>query len=271
MASTTLFRDTNKAARLPMHGTLPSAANQLFPKGAMVQRDTAGRAVNPATADTSGLPVHGVSAATYDNRTGSEAGGGAGDLDVELEYGVFGFDISGTAPIPGDVVYCVDNQTVSLDDLSGQRGIAGLVSEVRAVNGTNQAFVLLSPDGAALAADKQGFLPVTVGMAPAWVDGVSNGFDPVTFAWSFNPTIDDEPFVASVALPDDLDTSKDVFVEIRAAISSVATDDDVTMLCAARINGGADIAPTNAAILAVPCGQQIVVLKHSRRQQPRYS
>jgi hypothetical protein len=107
---------------------MPCAANQLIPKGTMVSRDASSRAVSPSTADASGFAVHGVAAATYDNRTGSENGGAAGAIDIELDYGVHGFAYSGS-PKPGDLMYAVDNQTIS--PTASSRGLAGSCTEVR--------------------------------------------------------------------------------------------------------------------------------------------
>lgn len=134
----------------PARGTVPSAADQLFYKNTLVSRDANGRAVVPADGD--GLQALGVAQATFDNRTGSEAGGTDDDLDIELQYGVFGFDIESTNPLPGDLVYVVDNQTVSVANSggSGLRGVCGYVSEVREVNGVSQAFVLVAPHIAAI-------------------------------------------------------------------------------------------------------------------------
>lgn len=137
----------------PARGTVPSAANQLFLKNTIVCRDDSGNAVVPV--DGQGFRALGVSQHTYDNRTGSEAGGDAGDLDVELQFGVFGFDIEDGSddPLPGQLVYVVDNQTVSVDNSGGAglRGACGFVSEVRQVNGVDQAFVMIAPHIAGIA------------------------------------------------------------------------------------------------------------------------
>lgn len=263
MARTDSARLTDRGPAVPAMGTLPTLANSLYPKGTIVTSNSDGRAVSPATADTSGLPAMGVSKATFDNRTGSEMGGSNDSGLVEVDYGVFGFDYVGTVPKPGNRVFVVDNQTVSLDS-TGPRGFAGFVSEVR----DGQCYVWMGPHVLATAdeidlADAEarlddleadaliGFAPVTIGMNPAWSDGATNGFDAATFAFGFNPTIDDQPFRATVALPADLDDAEDIVVTARAAISSVATDDDVVTVLVARINGGADVAPVSAVVLSV--------------------
>lgn len=146
MASLTVFRNTESAGVIPHRGTLSASANTLYPKGAMVTMVAAsGRAFNPVTADVSGQRAMGVCQATVDNRTNAEAGGLDDSVDVEIEYGVFGFDINGTAPVPGNIVYVFDNHTVTLT-IGSTRGIAGKVIEVRNnTNGVQQAYVYISP------------------------------------------------------------------------------------------------------------------------------
>jgi hypothetical protein len=254
----------NLGPPVPAMGTSPMAANVLIPRGTLVARDDDGNAVSPLSASTTGFPILGVANDTYDNRTGSEAGGSAGDLDCEYCYGVYEFAYTGTAPMAGDRVFAVDNQTVSIDP-AGPRGFAGVVTEVRE---SGKCWVCITPiamvgaDEVDLSAAEAaiedleadalvGFIPVTIGMAPAWVDNTTNGLDPATFAFGFNPTIDNQPFRAAVALPADLDDGEDIIVHARMAISSVATDDDVTAVLVARINGGSDVAPVNATVLSV--------------------
>lgn len=137
---------TEFAGEIPARGTFPAAANKYFVKKAIVQIDASDRAV-PA-ADGNGFLAAGVSAANYDNRTGSEFGGAAGAIDIEVEYGVFGFDYEGT-PSPGQTVWVKDNATVTDDSNAGARGVAGVVSEVR----DGQCFVWMGPHVAALFSD----------------------------------------------------------------------------------------------------------------------
>lgn len=145
MASITIFRDTESAGQFPSRGSLPSSANTLYPKGCFVTITAAGLAFNPVTADVSGQRAIGVNQATVDNRTNAEAGGLDSSVDIELEYGVFGFDINGTVPKSGDLVYVFDNHTVTLT-IGSTRGVAGKVSEVRNNSkGVLQAYVYVSP------------------------------------------------------------------------------------------------------------------------------
>lgn len=138
MAEATAARIDVVAGKIPYMGTLPSAANQLFYINTMVAVNAAGQAVVPTDGD--GLPVVGRANATWDNRTNGEYGGAAGAVDIEVTYDVLAVEITGTAPVAGDAVYSVDNQTVSLTQATG-RGFAGIVSEVR----DGQALIWLSP------------------------------------------------------------------------------------------------------------------------------
>jgi hypothetical protein len=127
MAAATTFRDTKKSQAYPTVGTAPVEANTLILKGTMVAVNAAGRAI-PAVKGLS-EKVFGVARYTVDNRTGSEAGGTAGAIDVDVDFGVFNFAVTGTACIPGQLVYAEDNQTVA-NASTGARGIAGAVCEV---------------------------------------------------------------------------------------------------------------------------------------------
>jgi hypothetical protein len=146
MSSTNVYRDTVYAGPIPSRGTYPAAANKLFPKGTIVQKDASDRATPGAAGN--GFPAVGVSNATYNNLTGSEYGGAAGAIDVEVLAGVFGFDYTGT-PEPGQTVFVEDNQTVSDDSDGGANGVAGVCTELR----DGQCFVYVGPLAAGLFSD----------------------------------------------------------------------------------------------------------------------
>ena len=146
MAATTVARLYQGGIPLPTRGTIPSAANQFFPKGTMVSLDASANGVAPTDGD--GLTVAGVVSSTYDNRTGSEFGGLAGSIDLDVDYGEHSFPYTGTAPKMFEFLYAVDNQTVSVDSDSGQRGFAGISLGVR--NG--EARCWLGPIAALVAA-----------------------------------------------------------------------------------------------------------------------
>lgn len=134
---------------LPAMGTLPSAANSLFYAFTLVVQDAAGRAAVPV--DGGGLNAFGIADATYDNRTGSEAGGGAGDLDVHVTWGVVRLKYVGTTPVHRSRMFVVDNQTVSADRQSAtgaMRGFAGIAIEVDTA--TSSVFVFVNPINGAL-------------------------------------------------------------------------------------------------------------------------
>jgi hypothetical protein len=127
MSATTDFRDTEFAGPIPAKGTLEQAADTLIYGGTIVTIDDDGR----ADVVTAGQHAAGVALQDYDNRTTAPEGGGAGAIDVQVLFGIFGLEYTGTAPEPGQVVYVVDNQTVSIDSSSGTRGVAGYCVEQR--------------------------------------------------------------------------------------------------------------------------------------------
>jgi hypothetical protein len=235
---------------LPRRGTAPMAANTLLYGKALVSLNASGNAVSPTDGD--GLPVYGVASATYDNRTGSEAGGLAGDLDAEVEFGVFGFDYVSAdgVPAPGDRLYAVDNQTVSVDSDGGARGFAGVCTESRlSALGVAQTYLMVSPISEALGASSGPFTSIPIGMAPAFANGTANGIDPTVFGFRLNNAVDDQPFLTCVAIPPDRDPAADLVITARAYIIDDATDDDVVMVLVARVDGGSDVAPVSATVL----------------------
>lgn len=127
MTATSDFRITEFAGLAPAKGTLEQAADTLIYGGTIVTVDGDGR----ADVVTAGQHAAGVAVADYDNRTTAPEGGGAGAIKTQIMFGVFGLEYTGTAPEPGQVVYVVDNQTVSTDSSSGTRGVAGYCVEQR--------------------------------------------------------------------------------------------------------------------------------------------
>lgn len=126
MADSEVFFPSKYAGRHNDRGTLPAAASTKYPKGTLVARDANGRAARPAD----GLAIHGISNGENDNTaTGPNGDGGNDAFLVEMDIGLGEFDYSGTAPKPDQVVYAVDNHTVSLDSNGGARGIAGVCTE----------------------------------------------------------------------------------------------------------------------------------------------
>lgn len=254
MTAATTFRPTDRSAPIPAMGTIAAAANKLFYGGTMVSRDAAGRGDVPT--DGQGFPVVGVSVATIDNRTAGPHGGAADAVDVDLLYGVFGFKFEDAAALPGQVVYVVDNQTVSTDSDTGARGVAGVCVELR--DGLCWVFIsplaigLFSDDSAvesdvltlqgtvaallasAESATARAYVPLNAfrlsadGAAiPAWGDGTAFGFSIVNseiMGLRWNPS-QATSIAATVPLPADLDGTADVtlaFTGFRIGASDTA-------------------------------------------------
>lgn len=252
MASATRYRLKDFAGLTPARGTEPVAANTLLVGGTMVCRNASGYIQAPVDGD--GFNVVGILSEDTDNRTTTDLGGGAGAKDATIEYGIFAMGYTGTLPKAGQVVYSVDNQTVSIDSDSAARGIAGLVSEVR----DGVVYVLFGPTVAgmitiqaavasdvtqaqtdidtlesavdALEADAlsaQAMIPIpltawTDGGGPlvAFNDGVANGLalvDSEALGIRFNPVGEDtSTLVTSVPIPADLDDAADLVLHVLA-------------------------------------------------------
>src|SRR5688572_25097466 len=126
IASTRL---SDHATPYPARGTAPAADNQMFFKGTIVSLNASGEAIVPVDGD--GFHAYGVCQASLDGRTGKPDE----NADVEVEFGVHGWNILGTTPKPRELLYVVDNQTVSIDSDGGARGVAGVCIEVREMTG----------------------------------------------------------------------------------------------------------------------------------------
>ena len=250
MAATTTFRLTEFAGLKPTKGTLEQAANTLIIGGTIVTVDADGR----ADVVTPGQNAVGVALADSDNRTTAPEGGAAGAVKCQVQYGVFGFDFVGAAPAPGDVVYVVDNQTVSTDSDSGTRGSAGYCSETigstcyvefgptvagQIVIAATEAAQLdtaqadidnLQTDVAMGRIDiPLGSARLAVGTAPgAFDDGKADGFvvtEGIMYRWNVSSTT---PIWFDVALPPELDDA--AAVEVHALCSREGADDETVVL-----------------------------------------
>lgn len=132
MTATTTERLTDRTtAPVALKVTLPSLAATKYLKGTIAHMDSNGRASNAVGDDCVGIYC-----ATLDALDGAND-----DYRLEIEAGVFGFDLDGTVPLPGTKMYSVDNQTVSSDDDTGSRGFAGILTEVS----DGQAYVSMNP------------------------------------------------------------------------------------------------------------------------------
>lgn len=271
MASTSAPILTDDAGHIPSRGTFPANANTLYPKGTIVTVDTDGRAVSPSSADTSGLPAMGVSNHTYDNRTVNLAGNGGLDdsIDIEVTYGVFGFAYTGTTPKPGDRVFVVDNQTVSVDP-TGPRGFAGFVSELRdglcwvwmgphVVATADEIDLSVAEDAIDALEDDATFghfnIPlggvrayVAATVAPAWSDGVADGFNTVAegfgLKWNVASTT---VFAVEQALPTDIASGSAITLHFLG-FRDGASDTTMVLTCTVffRVPGAAFSADANA-------------------------
>jgi len=250
MAATAVFRMTEAAGLVPAKGTYDVAANVLLIGGTMVSIDTDGR----ADVITNGQNIAGVAIADVDNRTTAPEGGAAGALKCDVAFGVHGFDYDGTAPEPGQVVYALDNQTVTTDSNAGVRGVAGYCSEVR----DGQCYVLMGPavvgqiviaateaadldqaqldiaaaelDIAALEVDATsaaavielplgGFADADGDMAK-FADGGADGltwYESKGHALRFNNAASPPAMITGFGIPADMDTDKDVIVKFLVA------------------------------------------------------
>lgn len=182
MASTNLTRYTTKSGpRHPMRVSLAPAANQYFAKGTIVTRNAAGAAVSPSSADVSGNPAMGTSNQSYDCRTAVVSP----PDQIEIDPGIQGnFPYTGTAPVVGQHLYVVDNQTLSVDSLGGLRGFAGVCTSVDTTN--TVCYCLMGPEVAANAAGKLGMLWIPLNAfriassgatVAAFAAGSTDGFD----------------------------------------------------------------------------------------------
>jgi hypothetical protein len=148
----TNHRASPSATPLPSRGTYPIKANVQIFKGAKVGLDSSGRAMPADTLANGTVQIVGRSSGHYDNRTGSTLGGAAGACDVEVEFGVFGWENSATAAIasttvPGSVVYAEDDETTSLTSQTATLIAEGIFTELR----DGKVYVWMGPHVATLA------------------------------------------------------------------------------------------------------------------------
>ena len=113
MAAATIERLTEFYGNIPARGTLPIGANTKVLKGTLVGINNLGFVYEVGKYDSL-VKVLGKASATFDN-----TGGDAGALNVEIEYGTFGW-VNGTndgnklsISDIGKIVFALDNQTVA--------------------------------------------------------------------------------------------------------------------------------------------------------------
>ncbi len=259
MARTDSARLTDRGPLVPHMMTLPSKANSLYPKNTIVTRDENGRAVSPSSADSSGYPAMGISKATFDNRTNSEMGGANDSGFIEIDCGIFAFDLSGSTPLPGDELFVVDNQTLSGDSNGGLRGTAGKCTEVRTdVVGTTQVYCQMGPT-AVHRVGGQGEIVI-----PLNSFHLSTGAPMAVFADAASPTFgltvvgseslairwnnDAAPGTAfcEVSLPRDLDETRDMVLEFLVSKSGATLADATTLTLTAFMVASGDLYDADA-------------------------
>lgn len=282
MAAFTSTRLTPTAGLTPSKGTYGIAANTLCLKGAIAVVNSDGN-VYMGIDDNAACPAVGIFASEYDNRTTAPSGGGAAAIDAEIEFGVFGLRYTGTAPKAGQVVFVVDNQTVSIDSDSGTRGIGGYVTELR----DGLAWVKMDPTvagqiviAAAEAADLDtaqtdiDALQADALSANAVIPVPLTSFldadcDPLAkFVSADNPTLgfnlaDSEavclrwnnhatPGTATcqVGLPPDLDDTAPITIEFLASKSGATVGDATTLTLAAYLIAAGNLHDADTAVAA---------------------
>lgn len=264
MAAATDYVLTESAGLVPAKGTYGAAANVLLYGGTIVTIDANGH----ADVVTAGQHSPGVAVADCDNRTTAPEGGGAAAVNCEVAFGVHGLAYTGTAPKPGQVVYVVDNQTVSIDSSSGSRGVAGYCVELR----EGKCWTYMSP---AIAGEISKLLSSATGQGASLVsieDAASN-FAAVTVEAALAEIIADYAAVTNgngaskIGLEDSgtLYTAANVeaaLAEVKPLADSayagriqhrqlVVTESDLTAAAATEtLNIGA-VLPANATILGV--------------------
>jgi len=235
---------------IPHYGTLMSRANTRYPEGAICCRDAAGRAYNPTTDDASGYPAVGANKAYFLNATGDEAGGLDDSLPIEVQYGVFGFPISGADPIPGDDLYVVDNHTLSVDSAGGTRGYAGKCIEVQTTQNLKKAYCLMAPwvggkGGPGSVGEWD--IPITSFLDPdgdplvKFADGASavpgwNLADSEAFGLRWNNNATFNAVLAQKGLPSDLDTQRPLYVDLLVSKTGATVGDATTFTLTAFLS-----------------------------------
>lgn len=246
MTATTIARNATKSyGALPYKLTMSIAGSINLLKGTIVTADANGRADVP----TAGQDAMGIACADYVNATGSNDA-----FDVEVDTGVFSLGVTGTAPKGiGEVLFVVDNQTVSLDSSGGTRGVAGYCV---GVDDDGQARVLMGPQFSAAYADVSATdtianaasakvdnlavveMPVPLGSfrkadgsaVAAFANGSADGFN-LTDSEAFGIRWNDDIFTAfwaDIRVPSDLDET--AAVELHFLVSKIGSTDTTAVL-----------------------------------------
>lgn len=237
-------RMTDFAGVYPARGTYKIKAAVRIRKGAQVGLDSAGRAMPADTLANGCVQVVGKSSAEYDNRVGSVLGGLADAVDVEVEFGVFGWDSGTSADLlsaddVGQPVFAMDDQTVGAT--SAGRVPAGILTEYR----DGQAYVFQGPHVAAALRDAttaNAMVPIPLASfvdadgdpLAKFADGASTtpGFnlaDSEAFGIRWNNHATPAAILGQVSLPKDLDDAHDAYLEFLCSKTGATVGDATTL------------------------------------------
>ncbi len=278
MADSTHTINTSGGPSVPSKGTFDVAANTLCLRGTIACINSDGR-TTPGAANTANNAA-GVYSSTVDNRSTAPEGGAAGALEAEVEYGVKELAFSGATPKPGQVMFILDNQTVTTDSNSSQRGIAGYCSRV---NSTTKCDVWMGPHvvaqiilASSVAADVStaeaaidalevdaatgnAYVPiplasfVTADATPLgkFADGANTTFglnladsEALCIRWNNHAT--PGTALCQVALPFDLDDTKTATLEFLCSKTGATLGDATTLTLTAFIIGAGDLHDADA-------------------------
>lgn len=257
MSSTNIARMAGQdGPRHPMMGTFGMAADTFIAYRTIITLDSAGRACSPASADVSGKHAVGISDASYDNRTSAPEGGAADAVNAECSYGVKCLSYTGTAPKTDQVVYVVDNQTVSIDSLNSTRGIAGICTETRdgftyVLMGPEVIASLVAPAYAEKSIPLASFVDADGDPLAKFVSASSPTFgfnlaDSEALCIRWNNDAAPGTALCQIGLPSDLDDAADMKLQFLVSKSGATLADATTLTVTAFIVSAGDLHDADA-------------------------
>lgn len=221
MASTSTFREARFAGLTPAMSTRSLAANTFIPKGTLVTINAAGYALG----DGSGVRCVGVAAHSANNLTGNGTYSGLADsaaAKVDANYGIHSLECGDADLLPGDIVYALDNQTVTKNPVTGGC-VVGTYHETG--KDGKKYFNVSTLVPAVMGAVQQGRIDVPLGALrlaagttiAAFAAGSADGIEiseGVHVRWNDDSTT---VFWADVDLPADVDDTRDIVVSMLAS------------------------------------------------------
>lgn len=130
------------------------------------------------------------------------------------------------------------------------RGVTGFAASTYTHDANGGTIVPSDGDGGEawlLLNSFEGHIPVPV-PSTAFANGTTNGVDPTVYAFRLNNAIDNQPLIALIGLPNDVDPDAPMTVDVRIKLTG-STDTTVKTVLVARINGGSDIGGTSTTNL----------------------